>query len=402
MSGTAVPIPTYLVPDTIVSAGTEDSVGWQTLPAMDINAVPYAMYADNSQLLNGKSDVDFLQLTNLPSCQPSEALNYNGSSFGCVAASGGGGGGGNFTTSGTSVSLVSERLGIGTTNPQVAFEVVGQVSIGGTNNIEAGYNNANAFGQSNTYISGGSGSNNTLLLGNSNSVLNGGGGSNSAYLFGYNNSVDNGGNGGNEIIILGSGNIARYSSMIIGRGVSNAPYNAVTLGNGNATINILPDGKVGVSTTAPVATLDINGFAKLKINTTEPVVCDFSTVGSIALDANTNLCVCKATGWFQVNSANSCQWMSNCPSSASGQPAGSYSCQCGVVNVPTTTGWGSNPYTYDSNLCAMAVHAGTISASGGVINYTVLAVNPTSFTATTANQVTTNSWSTNFPGISIP
>lgn len=70
-----------------------DGTGWQTLPAMIINHVPYAMYARNavsatmavnSSQLNGKTDLDFVQVTSIPTCAASQALQYNGASFGCV------------------------------------------------------------------------------------------------------------------------------------------------------------------------------------------------------------------------------------------------------------------------------------------------------------------------------
>ncbi|WP_409480206.1 tail fiber domain-containing protein [Pseudobdellovibrio sp. HCB154] len=56
-----------------------DGTGWQTLPAMNINAVPYAMYATEAQKISG-----------LPSCVPGQALGYNGISFSCESVSGGG------------------------------------------------------------------------------------------------------------------------------------------------------------------------------------------------------------------------------------------------------------------------------------------------------------------------
>lgn len=62
-----------------------DGLGWQTLPAMNINHVPYAMYAKNSTQLNGKTDLDFVQVTSIPTCSVSQALQFNGASFGCVA-----------------------------------------------------------------------------------------------------------------------------------------------------------------------------------------------------------------------------------------------------------------------------------------------------------------------------
>ncbi|MCM2354791.1 MAG: hypothetical protein NDI63_14320, partial [Pseudobdellovibrio sp.] len=61
-----------------------DGNGWQTLPAMSINAVPYAMYANDTLKLNGKTDADFVHVTSVPTCAVSEALHYNGAMFSCV------------------------------------------------------------------------------------------------------------------------------------------------------------------------------------------------------------------------------------------------------------------------------------------------------------------------------
>ena len=94
-----------------------DGNGWQTLPAMSINHVPYAMYsrnaasatvAANSLRLNGKSDSDFVQYTTIPTCSASNALQFNGATFGCVPVGGGGGGsGGSVSVSGTSPVMVT-------------------------------------------------------------------------------------------------------------------------------------------------------------------------------------------------------------------------------------------------------------------------------------------------------
>ncbi len=82
-----------------------DSTGWQTLPAMNINAVPYAMYAnraDNSTLFNSKADTAFVQYSAIPTCSASQALQYTGSGFVCIAA--GGGGGASYTVTSSDVT----------------------------------------------------------------------------------------------------------------------------------------------------------------------------------------------------------------------------------------------------------------------------------------------------------
>jgi len=66
-----------------------DGSGWQTLPAMAINAVPYAMYSNEALKLSGYEASDFVRVTTVPTCGASEALRYNGANFSCVAVGGG-------------------------------------------------------------------------------------------------------------------------------------------------------------------------------------------------------------------------------------------------------------------------------------------------------------------------
>ena len=66
-----------------------DGNGWQTLPAMNINAVPYAMYANDSSKLGGVSATSFVQRTEIQSCASGEAMFYNGTNFSCVSLGGG-------------------------------------------------------------------------------------------------------------------------------------------------------------------------------------------------------------------------------------------------------------------------------------------------------------------------
>ncbi len=70
-----------------------EGVGWQTLPAMTINSVPYSMFANTANIaktLNGKADTDFVEYTALTglNCQSNEAIKFNGVSFSCIPVSG--------------------------------------------------------------------------------------------------------------------------------------------------------------------------------------------------------------------------------------------------------------------------------------------------------------------------
>lgn len=83
-----------------------DGSGWQTLPSMSINAVPYAMFAAKSQAaqtLNGKSDTAFVENANIPTCTSDKMLYFNGVSFSCVSYSAGSSGITSVTTSGSAL-----------------------------------------------------------------------------------------------------------------------------------------------------------------------------------------------------------------------------------------------------------------------------------------------------------
>lgn len=70
-----------------------EGIGWQTLPAMTINAVPYSMYANSANVaktLNNKTDTAFVEYATLAglNCQSHEAIKFNGVSFSCIPVSG--------------------------------------------------------------------------------------------------------------------------------------------------------------------------------------------------------------------------------------------------------------------------------------------------------------------------
>lgn len=85
-----------------------DSNGWQTLPAMNINAVPYAMFAtraDTATLFNNKADTAFVQYSTIPTCTASQAMRYNGAGFVCVNVASGGGASGTVTAGDITTAL---------------------------------------------------------------------------------------------------------------------------------------------------------------------------------------------------------------------------------------------------------------------------------------------------------
>lgn len=66
--------------------------------------------------------------------------------------------------------------------------------------------------------------------------------------------------------------------------------------------NLLVSGNVGIGTTSPLATLNFNGYSKLKINASAPVTCDAVHEGSIAYAGTTThyLCFCDCTSWKRI------------------------------------------------------------------------------------------------------
>lgn len=246
-----------------------DGTGWQTLPAMNINAVPYAMYATEAQKLSG-----------LPTCNPGEALSYNGVSFSCEAVGGGG------VTSSTVIAALGYE-------PVQPASLTNLTSVGSNNTVPSISSNSYALGANNTQNTGGGGSNNSILLGFNNNIDNGGGGSNSGYVIGYNNKVFSNGSGGNEAFIFGSNNTVNYSGFVIGRGVSAPANNAIVIGDGYQTLNVMNNNRVGIGTSSPVTTLDVMGGIRIGA---ESATCDSTLAGTLRYNGS-NVEYCNGTSW---------------------------------------------------------------------------------------------------------
>lgn len=86
-----------------------------------------------------------------------------------------------------------------------------------------------------------------------------------------------------------------------------------------------------------------------------------------------------------------------CPSTFKelGPVTGEKSCSCSASS-PKGSVWGVDTYTQDSSLCAAAIHAGAIPASGGDVKIKP-AAGCTTYAGSTRNGITTGSWG-NYPG----
>jgi len=96
------------------------SAGSQMLPAMEVSAVPYAMYADSASSLDDHPVGDFVLKGDVSTCSGGQVLTYNGSSFSCVASgtNSGGASGYNFvnTTTNGATNITAQPNGTGTSS----------------------------------------------------------------------------------------------------------------------------------------------------------------------------------------------------------------------------------------------------------------------------------------------
>ena len=78
----------------------------------------------------------------------------------------------------------------------------------------------------------------------------------------------------------------------------------------DGTGQVTTPGKVGIGTTTPASTLDINGYMRLAVNYEPPANCDSSQFGSVALTSVSTICVCNGTNWVSSsNGITTCSWI---------------------------------------------------------------------------------------------
>ncbi len=68
-----------------------------------------------------------------------------------------------------------------------------------------------------------------------------------------------------------------------------------------------------------------------------------------------------------------------------------YQCSCAASSGQAGSVWGNSPYTYDSNICAAAIHSGVIDKSGGDV--TVLRIGGLdAYRGSESNGIKTSDW----------
>jgi hypothetical protein len=108
------------------------------------------------------------------------------------------------------------------------------------------------------------------------------------------------------------GAITFYTTDNGGYGRGGLKFKTSDSGSVTTRMTINSTGSIGVGTTTPQATLDVNGYVKLKSNGSEPVACSGTTAGSIAMTSSYVPCVCNGTAWYYLDSLRSgvvaCVW----------------------------------------------------------------------------------------------
>jgi hypothetical protein len=91
--------------------------------------------------------------------------------------------------------------------------------------------------------------------------------------------------------------------------------NFATTPNGTASyvqrMTIDQNGNVGIGASNPTATLDVNGYARLKKYSAQPVACSATYDGAIALTHVYTLCICNggSSSWVQSkDGSTACSW----------------------------------------------------------------------------------------------
>ncbi|HMN69716.1 MAG TPA: LCCL domain-containing protein, partial [Bdellovibrionales bacterium] len=165
----------------------------------------------------------------------------------------------------------------------------------------------------------------------------------------------------------------------------------------NEGVSVTASGDVGVGTLVPAAKLDVAGGVKLG---NDPAACTGTLAGTMRY-LNNRLHLCNGTNWM---TADMLPPVAACPADLDTSPTSGDRIVCTCPASPTGSAWGSNPYTSDSNLCLIALHAGAMTSAGGTI-YAEIVPGISFWPASSRNGVTTTShasaWShgVTFPGI---
>lgn len=88
--------------------------------------------------------------------------------------------------------------------------------------------------------------------------------------------------------------------------VNNWPASNESLWTAMFTGSVNQSPAIGIGTTAPEATLDINGYARLTTNASAPAACEAKNKGAIALNSESHICICDGSSWKFDSSGKAC------------------------------------------------------------------------------------------------
>lgn len=76
-----------------------------------------------------------------------------------------------------------------------------------------------------------------------------------------------------------------------------------------STLTILSNGFLGIGTSSPQATLDVDGYARLRKYSSQPIACSGTNDGALAMTSSGTLCTCIDPAWMQTASTTqACVW----------------------------------------------------------------------------------------------
>jgi hypothetical protein len=106
------------------------------------------------------------------------------------------------------------------------------------------------------------------------------------------------------------GLFANYGSPGLG-GIANGSFSIADVSLDAQRFVITGAGLIGIGTTLPQATLDVNGYTRLAKNSSQPAACSATNDGAIALTHVYTLCICNggSTSWIQSkDGSTACSW----------------------------------------------------------------------------------------------
>jgi hypothetical protein len=84
--------------------------------------------------------------------------------------------------------------------------------------------------------------------------------------------------------------------------------NGTSLANSGSLATLIA-GHVGIGTTSPQASLDVSAYARLTLQSSQPVACSSTNAGALALNHLAQMCACNGTSWIFADSTGaSCSW----------------------------------------------------------------------------------------------